>query len=241
MNPTLPLALSLALVLLARAFATWNLPADEFQGILGLLRFLNNIYCRVWHRLEINQIAPLPRDGPAILISNHTCNIDHMLLQAGCSRLLGFMIAKEYFDDPRFHGFCELAGCIPVKRDGTDLAATRAALRALESGRVLPIFPEGRILPHSGRDIGEGKTGAAFIAMRTRAPVVPAYIEGTPATNQLWKAFTTPSAARITFGEPIDLSAELCEDRHDRESLERITKRLMGEIAALRLKSGSRL
>ena len=73
--------------------------------------------------------------------------------------MLGFVVAKEYFDFWLFHPFCVLIGCIPVKRDGKDLAATRAALRTLGEGRVVPIFPEGQILATSGREIGEGKRG----------------------------------------------------------------------------------
>ena len=39
-----------------------------------------------------------PMSGPAILISNHTCGIDHMLLQVDSRRLLGFMVAREYYE-----------------------------------------------------------------------------------------------------------------------------------------------
>ena len=89
--------------------------------------------------------------GPAILISNHTCGIDHMLLQSRSRRLLGFMVAREYYEWKWIHWICKYIGCIPVNRDGRDFAATRAAMRALKAGRVLPIFPEGHIVPASGR------------------------------------------------------------------------------------------
>jgi 1-acyl-sn-glycerol-3-phosphate acyltransferase len=143
-------------------------------------------------------------------------------------------VAKEYFDFWLFHPFCVLIGCIPVKRDGKDLAATRVALRTLGEGRVVPIFPEGQILPTSGREIGEGKQGAAFIALHARAPVVPAYICGSPPTNQVVPSLITPSNVTVTFGPPIDLSDLLADSRPDREKLAPITDRLMGAIRALR-------
>src|SRR5262249_28955956 len=125
---------------------------DEIRGGLRLLWWVNATYCGFFHRLEREGMAPLPTRGAAILISNHTCGIDHLVLRAGCRRVLGFMIAQEFYEHWLCRPFCRLLGCIPVRRDGRDLAATRAALRALEQGRVVPIFPEGRILPTSGRE-----------------------------------------------------------------------------------------
>ena len=151
------------------------------SGVVRVLWRLNAFYCTFWHRLEVMDVDPLPARGPAILISNHTCCIDHMLIQAGTRRLLGFLIAKELYDYWLFRPFCEVGGCIPVRRDGKDVAATRAALRTLKEGRVVPIFPEGKILPTSGRELGEAKPGVAFIALRAGVPVFPAYICGTPA------------------------------------------------------------
>ena len=70
----------------------------EVHGLLRVMEVLNTFYCRFWHRLSTDRWAPLPEVGPAILISNHTCGIDHMLLQAATHRLLGFMIAREYYE-----------------------------------------------------------------------------------------------------------------------------------------------
>ena len=62
--------------------------------------------------------------------------------------MLGFMVAREYYEYPLLTPWCRLVDCIPVNRDGRDFSATRAAIRALKDGRVLPIFP-GR--PHRAR------------------------------------------------------------------------------------------
>jgi 1-acyl-sn-glycerol-3-phosphate acyltransferase len=208
---------------------------SEVRGPLrALLWNLNVLYCRALHRLVSNGPAPLPERGPAILIANHTCNIDPMLLQAGCRRVLGFMIAKEFYEYWAFRPICRLLGCIPVRRDGRDLAATRAALRALEEGRVVPLFPEGRINPTSGRELGEGKPGAAFLVLHARVPVVPAYICGTPETNNVWRALVTRSRARVVYGPPIDLSEFIAQRPTDRETLAALTARLMDAIGALR-------
>ena len=208
----------------------------EFRGFMGLLWRLNATYCRLVHRLQTNQ-APLPGQGAAILIANHTCNIDHFLLQAGTFRKLGFMIAKEYYDFPPFRPFCRLIGCIPVNRNGKDLAATRAALRALEEGRVVTMFPEGKIIPKSGEEIGEGKHGVAFLALRAKVPVIPAYIRGTPRSNEFRQSFFMPSHARVMYGPAIDPAEYLPPDGHpvdERVLLTATTDRFMAAISALR-------
>jgi len=235
MSPWLPLALSALLLALPIAFRPRTPPKWEFGGLLAFFWYLNVAYCVLVHRL-VTESAPLPESGPAILISNHTCNIDHFLLQAGSGRKLGFMIAREYYDIWAFRPFCRMIGCIPVNRDGKDTAATRTALRALKEGRVVPIFPEGRILQTSGEEIGEGKAGVAFIASRAKVPVIPAYIRGTPRSNKFLKSFFTPSNARVVYGKPIDPSEFVIPDGHDAEraALAATTERLMGAIRTLR-------
>jgi 1-acyl-sn-glycerol-3-phosphate acyltransferase len=213
----------------------------EIHGLLSLLWHINRGYCAAMHRLVVLNEAPLPEHGPAILIANHTCGVDHLILQAGCRRVLGFMVAQEWYTAPIVSTFARLIRCIPVRRDGRDLSATREALRALADGRVLPIFPEGKITPESGRTFGPAKPGAAFLTLRARVPVVPAYIRGTPERGLVTDALVTPSHARVLFGPPIDLSDLLDEsDRdhnHEKARLAAITDRLMDAIKALRERS----
>lgn len=206
----------------------------EIRGLLRLLWWVNAFYCRFWHKLEVRATAPLPEFGPAILIANHTCGIDPMVLQAGCKRVLGFLIAKEFYEYWAFRPMCRLLRCIPVRRDGRDLSAMRSALRALEEGRVVPIFPEGRITPESGRTIGEAKPGVAFLVVHARVPVIPAYIWGTPATKKIWTALLTPSRAHVVFGPPIPFEDLGPDGPADRERLAAVTGRLMGAIRSLR-------
>jgi 1-acyl-sn-glycerol-3-phosphate acyltransferase len=209
----------------------------EIHGFLHMLGFLNSSYCLLWHQLSIDGHAPLPEVGPAILISNHTCGIDHMLLQSKSRRLLGFMVAREYYEWPSIHWICKYIGCIPVNRDGRDFAATRTAMRALKAGRVLPIFPEGHIVPASGRRLDEMKPGTAYLAIHARVPVIPAYIFGTPETNEIIESLLTPSRAKVIFGEPIDLSDVGRERAGDKSAQAEVSDRFKQAFLALQLKA----
>jgi 1-acyl-sn-glycerol-3-phosphate acyltransferase len=209
----------------------------EIRGPLRVLHWGFQGYCALWHQLRIEGYAPLPETGPAILIANHTCGIDHVLLQAASRRLLGFMIAREYYESPWLHGICSYIGCIPVNRDGRDLAAIRAALRALGEGRVLPIFPEGRIVPASGLRLGEMRPGGAYIAIRAGVPVVPAYIIGTPPTDEILESLVTPSRARVVFGEPIDLSDLRPDQAGDKAVQAEVSARFQRALLALQARA----
>lgn len=213
----------------------------EIRGALTLLWWLNTAYCSAWHRLVLLNEPPLPEAGPALLVANHTSGVDNFLIQAGCRRVLGFMIAREFHEVPWVRPMSRLLRCIPVKRDGRDLSAMRDALRALESGRVLPLFPEGKITPKSGREFGPGKPGAAFLALRSGVPVIPAYLRGTPETRTVWEALVTPSRARVLFGPAIDL-ADLRRDDPptERARIAEATERLMTAIRSLRDESLAR-
>ena len=239
MSAWLLLISALVLLLLPALFLRRGGARGEFTGLLGALWWINQLYVRGMHDLVVEGDDRLPRSGPAILVSNHTCGIDHLILQAGTRRVLGFMIAQEYYDHRLYSPFCKAIGCIPVKRDGRDQTALRAALRALKDGRVVPIFPEGRINPSSGLEFHEAKQGAAYIALRAGVPVIPAYIRGTPTTNVILKALTTPSHAHATFGEPIDLTDLAIAHDHETEraNLVTATDRFMDAIKALRDRS----
>src|SRR5688572_6491861 len=58
---------------------------------------VNRFYCHWWFRLKREGICTIPAEGSALVISNHTCSIDPLLIIASSpNRPLGFMIAEEY-------------------------------------------------------------------------------------------------------------------------------------------------
>jgi hypothetical protein len=70
----------------------------EVSGFLEFLWWINRAYCAGMHRLVNLNEAPLPEHGPAILVANHTSGVDNLVLQAGCRRVLGFMVAQEFYN-----------------------------------------------------------------------------------------------------------------------------------------------
>jgi 1-acyl-sn-glycerol-3-phosphate acyltransferase len=131
-------------------------------------------------------------------------SIDPLLLQAFCPRLVRWMMAKEYYKYKSMRWLYNTVGVILVERSGRDMAAARAAMRALAAGHVLGVFPEGRI--ETSNDLIPFQSGIGLLALKTRAPVYPAYLNGTQRNREMVEAFLRPSTGSIAFGPALDLS-----------------------------------
>ena len=93
------------------------------------------------------------------------------------------------------------------------MAAIRTAIRLVQQGELVGVFPEGRINT-TGQLLLPGRPGAAMIALKARAPVVPCYIHGAPYDGTTLGCLLMPASVRLEIGPPIDLSAYF--DRDDR-------------------------
>lgn len=170
-------------------------------------------------RLEAQGREHVPTEGPVILCSNHLSNFDPPTIGIKLDRKVQFMAKKELFDVPLFGKLIHSLGAFPVKRGGVSKEAIRASLDLLKSGGMMGIFPEG-----TRKSSGEAaKKGAAMIALRSGAVIVPVFIDGN------YKLFRKTV---VRYGPPVDLSDIVAEPSSD--SLERVTERIMSHIWALR-------
>lgn len=193
------------------------------------------VYSRLWHRCRDNGPAPFPREGPGVIISNHTCSADPTLILAGSPRLLSFLMAQEHYDlHPLARAILVYMGCVKVARTGYDGGALRRAVRRLREGGTLCIFPEGNL---SGVGLGrmrQGRPGMAYLALRLGVPIFPVHIAGGPQTRRLLPSWLFPSrkAARVTYGPAVDLSA-FRNRPLERRTLEEAARFLMRKIDEL--------
>lgn len=193
------------------------------------------IYSRLWHRWKRNRPAPFPREGACLVVSNHTCSADPVFIVAGCRSPIGFVVAQEHFNlHPFTRWVLDGLGCVPVRRGGCDPIAVRRILRALEGGHSLCLFPEGNLSSVRRNRLGLPKTGIGYLALKTRLPVFPVYVEGGPRTDELLASWLLPSprAARVRYGPAIDLSAFYARPLN-RKLIEDATHLIMDRIRAL--------
>jgi 1-acyl-sn-glycerol-3-phosphate acyltransferase len=154
----------------------------------------------------------VPREGPAIIASNHLSFSDHFFGPLLLPRKVVYLAKAEYFTGRGIKGLVSKAffrgvGQIPVDRTGGEASerALRTGLRVLAQGNVLGIYPEGTRTP-DGR-LYRGKTGVARLALEGRAPVIPCAMLG---TYDLQPPGTVMPRLRFRpgtrFGKPLDFS-----------------------------------
>lgn len=165
------------------------------------LHAVDRLYSRCFHQIDVSGQQHVPRTGPAVIVSNHISSLDPVLIQSTLARPVVWMMAREYYDLPLLGPIFRILEVIPVARDGKDASALRAALRTLHNGRVLGIFPEGKIA--KTRALNPFETGAALIASRGNACVHPVRIEGTPRGGTMAGVFTRPQSVRLHFAPPL--------------------------------------
>jgi len=204
---------------------------DEERASIRFLHRLVDLYIRGYHNVSVVSPFSLPKSGPAILVCNHVSSLDPMLLQWPCPRLITWMMAKEYYV-PGTRWLFDIIRTIPVERSKRDVAATRAAMRALEEGQVLGIFPEGRLAEETL--IGPFQTGVAMMALRSGVDVYPASVEGTMRDRGMLEPFFFPQRARVAFGQRVELD----EREFSKEAIERATERIREAVCKLHERVG---
>lgn len=167
---------------------------------LNYLDGLNRLFCKHYHRLQYTPIE-LPPQGAAIVVANHLSGLDPLLLAAVTRRPLRFLIAREQYERFGLKWLFQAIGCIPVDRGSRPEIALRAALRALEAGEVIALFPQGTfVLPGESQKI---KKGSLWLAEHTNSPIYPAYISGISGMGYIFLSLLWRSHAVIASYPPL--------------------------------------
>ena len=177
--------------------------------VLGLIWYANRLFCRLIHRPTVQGQLVVRRTanpGGLIVVSNHTGSVDPFLIQSACRFQICWMMARDQVV-PALDWLWPTLRFIPVARDGSDTAPLREAIRQVQSGGVVGVFPEGRIVTPP-RQIWPFYAGVGLMVARTRAPVLLTWISGTPDTNQVTESLLTPSRACVEFIDLVDFGGE---------------------------------
>ena len=178
-----------------------------------------------------------PADGPVIFASNHLAVMDSFYFPLVNKRQLTFLAKKEYFTTPGVVGaiqrwFFSSVGQVPIDRadKGSQEAALQTALRVLEKGDALGMYPEGTRSP-DGR-LYRGKTGMARIALESGVTVYPVAMINTNKVNPIGSWIPRPYRCGVIVGDPID-PAEFKDAGDDYQQARALTDRVMEELAKL--------
>ena len=207
-------------------------PREEDLGrasVYYVTCFLVRAVARRWFGVHCHYSERIPETGPAILACTHQSLLDPMLLASFSSRPQCFLARDSLFRIPGFGWLIAKLGAVPVRRGAAGArAGLRLCMRILERGRVLVLFPEGT----RSRDgkLQPLKTGIAYVARGTGAPVVPTLAVGTFAAWPRHRKLPRPAAVNFYFGMPLTY--------RDRESFGSFVERLASAYRDLAREAG---
>jgi 1-acyl-sn-glycerol-3-phosphate acyltransferase len=167
--------------------------------------------CRMYFGLRLRGVEHIPHDGAVIIVPNHQTYADPALVTIPVRRRIYYMAWSRLFDIPVFGTFIRSLRAFPVQIESSDPKATRDAVRLLQDGHAVMIFPEGE---RSGDGtVGRFKPGAFRLAATLNVPVLPVTISG---GHESWpRGRILPRPARITITyHPLLVPDKSLEPRH---------------------------
>jgi 1-acyl-sn-glycerol-3-phosphate acyltransferase len=167
-----------------------------------VVRRLFRLIAGVAFRFRVEGAERVPRSGPGILVAPQRNWLDPAAVGGACPRPVRFLIMDSVYRKPWARWFYRAMRSIPVKSGGSSsIGALRGALRWLQRGELIGIFPEGRVVPRAGA--GRIHAGAALLSVRSGAPVIPVEIRGSAQAWPHGRSYPAPAAVSVHIGTPI--------------------------------------
>ncbi len=164
------------------------------------------------------------KDGAAVYVGNHFRATDPVYPACTTWEGVHYLAKKSILSHPIYGLFCKQLRVIGVNRDGTDVRAIMDALKCLKNGEKIAIFPEGTRNTVSEEEMLEFKGGAAMMAIKGKAPVIPFALYKKPRPFRM---------NHIIMGEPFELS-EYYNVKLTEEVLNEADEKLRQKIVELR-------
>jgi len=168
------------------------------------------VYCfgRLLWRIEIVRSSQR-KNSPsrvgvtgAVIVANHRNSLDPFFLQLASGRRVHWLVASEYFKNPLFGPVLRTFQAIPTTRSGSDSASLKTAIRLVSEGRLVGMFPEGRI-NRSSKPILKIRAGAGLVATKANCPLLPCWIEGAPRGWDVWSGWFMAAHIQVYMGLPL--------------------------------------
>lgn len=162
----------------------------------------------------------IPAAGKLILVGNHRCILDPLVMSTMTKRFVRFMAKQEVFEKQPLAWCAWHVGAFPINRGTADLTGIKTALSILKDDGALLIFPEGTRNPNPDGPLLPLHDGVALLALKSGARIVPFYVGGS------YRPF---AGLRLTVGDAIDLS-DLNARRVDKNTMETVMLRVRHAI-----------
>ena len=196
----------------------------------AIVRVLVFGLCRSLLRLRVVGLENVPKTGAFVFAPTHRSTIDIPVASAATRRRMRFMGKDSIWKFKLIGKAMTGLGAFPVTRGSADLEALKRCIAVLQSGEPLVMFPEGT--RHYGPEVQPLFDGAAYVALKTGVPIVPAGISGTEDVMRSGSKAIRFKKCRMVIGKPI--AAEVPGGgRASREQIAELTVTLQVELQKL--------
>ncbi len=207
---------------------------DIWYGLLKLIFRIFTLVC-------VRKVRVIGREnlipGPKILVANHPNVTDSCVLPFILPERLYFLVQANMLDLPVIGFILRKSGQIPVvKGQGKD--ALNMAIKRLNAGETIVIFPEGKL--NHGKSLHRAGSGAAVLAKKSGAPIVPIgfyvppkdtmILKGRIQNRKTFGCWQVKGCCYLYVGEPWTVTKGN-EDIVASPKLREITNRIMTQIA----------
>ena len=207
------------------------MPYRLYRGLLAL------VFRTLW-RPVVEGVENIPAEGPVLIAANHLSFIDSIAIPLSVpGRRVTFLAKAEYFTGRGPLGLLRgtvfrVLGAVPVQRDAQRQAQASldTALEVLHRGWAFGIYPEGT-RSRDGR-LYRGRTGVAWLALESGAPIVPVGLIGTDKVQPVGSRFPRIHRVTVRFGKPIR-PEDFADAGTPGLARRRLTDAVMDSIAAL--------
>lgn len=167
----------------------------------GFIIFLLKILLTLFYRYKTYGTQSYYKGG-AIIASNHVSFLDPPLIGAAWPEKTHYLARATLFKSFFARSVLNNLNAHPVEGTAQDIKSIKTVCQLLDEEKKVVIFPEGvRSVDGQMRPI---KTGIAMLALRTKKPIIPAYIHG---AFEIWPRFRKWPAwhgqLACVFGKPI--------------------------------------
>jgi len=186
------------------------------------------IFTHLICRYRVRGLENVPATGPLLIVANHLSWYDPILLGVLLPRRIWFFTKAEIFRWPIAGWVCRATGQIPVHRGSSDRAALEKGLEYLHEGKALAVFPEGTVARKE--QMIAAHTGAAMMALRTGATVLPIAHTG---TRRILRSLRTLWFPRVDIQIGTPFVPAISEGVARKVELKAVTQEIMGRIAEM--------
>ncbi|NND01182.1 MAG: 1-acyl-sn-glycerol-3-phosphate acyltransferase [Acidimicrobiia bacterium] len=158
---------------------------------------------KLYFDYEARYLSDLPRRGAFIVAANHHSLVDPVFTSLVAFQNIRFLAVDELFGRSRFFdSLTGFWGAIPMPRGRIPFGALKTAIRTIEAGRPVGVYPESRRTDYWGET--PPSRGAAWLALFTGAPIYPVAMEGTEGVLSYRAPRFQRASIRATVCEPVD-------------------------------------